>query len=190
MRRTRVHAIAIAIVAGCGSAPHGPEAGVASWTIPLIAPLENTLLLVPVTIDGKGPYVFAIDPDANLSIVDEQVVTEGKLRIGEGPYLVDESDTEQQRPYAEVLEMRVGTLTVTAKSALVVPRGTYNSDGRRVHGVVGRDVIGDALVFGFDRDLGVATLTTQRAYRANGESIRVTPLVSETLVMVLDDDLG
>ena len=33
-------------------------------------------LITPVTVKGKGPYLFLIDPDANLSVIDQQVVTE------------------------------------------------------------------------------------------------------------------
>ena len=33
--------------------------------------------------------------------------------------------------------------------------GTFDREGRRIHGVIGRDIIADSLVFGFDRDQGV-----------------------------------
>jgi hypothetical protein len=141
--------------------------------VPLIGPLEDGLLLVPVYVGGAGPYVFALDPDANVSIVDETVVRQAKLRVGEGPHLLDESDTTHPHFYAEIIGMEVGSLSVERKSALVVKDGTFNSDGRVIDGVIGRDVIADSLVFGFDRDQGVALLSTHKAWKGFGGALGI-----------------
>jgi len=146
----------------------GPPPGFSQgdrWTFPLIGPLENGLLLVPVTIGSKGPYVFAIDPDANTSIIDQDLVTEVGLRIGKGPQRLDETDTQQIRFYAEVLNLHVGTLVVEKISAMVSKPGTYDIDGRQVRGVIGKDVLADSLVFGFDRDAGMGYLVTTATWK-------------------------
>ena len=164
-RSRRNAALAALVLAGCASgAPTGFSAG-DHWTVPLVGPLENGLLLVPVYVGKAGPYIFAIDPDANVSIVDDKVVKEAGLRSGQGPRLDDELDHQNPHFYAEVLMMRVGTLYVQNKSALIVKTGTYDTDGRSVDGVLGRDVIADSLVFGFDRDAGLVTLLTQEAWK-------------------------
>lgn len=143
-------------------APPGFSAG-DQWVAPLIGPIENGLLLVPALVNDKGPFVFAIDPDAHVSIIDRQVVDEAKPRTGEGPKMLDETDTQQNRFYGEILSWQIGTLTVQGpKPAQIVPTGTFDTDGRRIHGVLGRDIIADSLVFGFDRDAGVITLATQK----------------------------
>lgn len=142
-----------------------------SWTVPLIGPLEDGLLLVPALVNGKGPFVFAIDPDAQVSIVDQDVVTQADARTGEGPHLLDETDTQQTRYYAEILEWNLGTLTVKQRPAQLVPAHTFDSDGRRIHGVIGRDIIADSLVFSFDRDLGVITLATQKTAKVPPNAI-------------------
>jgi hypothetical protein len=137
------------------------------WVIPLIGPLEDGLLLVPALVNDKGPYVFAIDPDAHVSIIDRQVVDEAKPRTGEGPKMLDETDTQQNRFYAEILSWQIGTLTVQGpKPAQIVNKGTFDADGRRIHGLIGRDIIADSLAFGFDRDAGVVTLSTQKGFAA------------------------
>ena len=124
-------------------------------------------MLVPALVNGEGPYVFAIDPDAHVSIIDRQVVDEAKPRTGEGPRMLDETDTQQNRFYGEILSWQLGTLTVKGpKPAQIVGKGTFDADGRRIHGVIGRDIIADSLVFGFDRDAGVITLATQKAFTA------------------------
>ena len=54
-------------------------------------PLEDGLLLVPAQVNGKGPFVFAIDPDAQNSIVDKEVVQLSGARTGEGPQMPPEA---------------------------------------------------------------------------------------------------
>jgi hypothetical protein len=153
------------VLGGCATgAPTGFSAG-DHWTAPLVGPLENGVLLVPVYVGTAGPYLFAIDPDAKVSIVDDKIVKEAGLRSGQGPRLDDELDHQNPHFYAEVLSMQVGTLTVQNKSALIVKTDTYDVDGRSVDGVLGRDVIADSLVFGFDRDAGILTLLTQEAWK-------------------------
>ncbi|MDB4952647.1 MAG: hypothetical protein JWO36_216 [Myxococcales bacterium] len=171
--------LVLALVGCSVGAPTGFSDG-DRWTFPLVGPLENGLLLVPVTIHGHGPYVFAIDTDAPASIVDDEVVAQAELRTGEGPHLLDESDHNQPRFYAEVIDLKIGTLSIERRSAMVVKKGTYDIDGRRVHGVIGRDVIADSLVFGFDRDHGIGTLTILKGFKPPPDAIalKFQPLYS------------
>jgi hypothetical protein len=152
--------------------------------VPLVGPLENGSLLVPALVDGKGPYLFAIDPDANVSSVDEDVVREAGLRTGESGHVLDETDTEHPAFYAEVLQWQLGTLTVNKKPAFVAKAGSYDREGRRVHGVIGRDIIADSLVFQFDRDQGLVTLSTTKAFSPPAGA---TPIKYETLYSKIEN---
>lgn len=166
--RHSLAAVALATLAGACSvgAPPGFAEG-DRWVIPLIGPLEDQLLLVPALVNDKGPFVFAIDPDAPVSVIDEDVLNATGAHTGEGPRLLDESDTQRNRFYAEILSWQLGTLTVKGPMpAEVVGKGTFDADGRRIHGVIGRDIVADSLVFSFDRDAGVAVLSTQKAFSA------------------------
>jgi hypothetical protein len=156
--------VAVAL-SGCAvGAPPGFSSG-DQWTIPLIGPLEDGLLLVPALVNDKGPFVFAIDTDAHVSVIDHQVVHEARPRTGEGPKMLDETDTQQTRLYGEILRWQIGTLAVEGtRPAQVVPAGTFDAHGRRIHGLIGRDIIAESLVFSFDRDMGVITLSTQRRF--------------------------
>lgn len=136
------------------------------WSFPLVGPLEGGLLLTPVTLNTYGPYLFLIDPDAPISIVDAELVKIAGLRPVPGPERLDETDTQRPRAYAEVLGLEVGTLIIERREVMVAPRHAYDVAGRRVHGVVGRDVIADSLAFGFDRDRGLGHLVAQRSFRA------------------------
>ena len=174
---------ALSAVSCTVGAPPGFSEG-DSWTIPLIGPIEDGLLLVPATVNGKGPYVFLIDPDAHVSIVDQDVLKQSGLRTGQGPHLLDETDTQQPRFYAEILEWKLGTLTVKGpKPAQLVPPNTFDADGRRIHGVIGRDIISDSLVFGFDRNSGVALLWTRKKFKvpSNATTVDFSYLTSRVL---------
>lgn len=151
------------------SVPSGTEA----WALPLVGPLENGILVTPVMVGGRGPYLFAIDPDSAISAVDLQIVRDGDLWHGQGPRRVDESDTTRPRVYAELLDVQVGPIQIDRVNAMVFPVGGYDTEGRRINGILGRDVLADSLVFGFDRDHGVALLSTVRGFRAPPGAVAV-----------------
>jgi hypothetical protein len=161
-------ALGLALIAGaCTSgAPPGFAGGPGDrWSIPLVGPLEGGLLITPVTIGTHGPFLFLIDPDAPISIIDAELVKATELRPIPGPARLDETDTQRPRAYAELLGLEVGTLIVERREVMVVPRHTYDALGRRIHGVLGRDVLADSLAFGFDRARGLAHLVAERSFR-------------------------
>src|SRR6185295_2433697 len=107
-----------------------------------------------------------------------QVAEEAGLRLGVGPHRIDESNTGQTRVYAELLDLKIAGLTVERRDAMVFPTGLYDTEalgsvtgGRHVQGILGRDVLAESLVFGFDRDHGVATLSTVKAFAAPPDSV-------------------
>jgi hypothetical protein len=152
--------------AACGPAPPSGFSGGADdrWTFPLVGALEDGLLLTPVFVGSTGPYLFAIDPDAPTSVVDGDVVKQAKLRTFAGPARLDEAGAQQQRVYAEIVALELGSLIVDRRTAIVVRPGTFDSVGRRIHGVIGRDIIADSLVFGFDRDHALGYLTLGKEF--------------------------
>jgi len=153
------------IAVGCGGVgtPSGFSKG-DHWTFPLVGPLEDGALLAPAMVHGKGPYLFAIDPDASISAIDQQVAADAGLTTSRGPTLLDETGTEAMRAYAELLELQLGTLSVDRRIVMLVPPDFYNTEARRVNGVLGRDVLVDSLVFGFDRDQGIAMLSMGQTF--------------------------
>ena len=113
------------------------------------------MLLVPVYVGTAGPYMFAIDPDAKVSIVDDKVVKEAGLRSGQGPRLDDELDHQNPHFYAEILMMQRRHALRAEQVRADRQDRRVRRRGRAVDGVLGRDVIADSLVFGFDRDAGL-----------------------------------
>jgi hypothetical protein len=165
---------ALIALVGCGGAgaPSGFSKG-DHWTFPLVGPLEDGVLIAPATVHGKGPYLFAIDPDANVSVIDKQVADDAALTTSRGPTLLDENGEEQARAYAELVDFQLGTLAIDRRTVMLVPSDFYNTEGRRVNGVIGRDVLADGLVFGFDRDQGIAMLSTPQTFTPPPDAIAV-----------------
>jgi hypothetical protein len=151
-------------LAGCaGATPSGFSKG-DHWSVPLVGPLENGTLLVPVSVAGKGPYLFYIDPDAPVSAIDQEVIDEAKLEPAQGQMIRDEANMPLGRGFAALHDLKVGDLAIDARTVIAVPKDFFNLDARRVHGMLGKDVLADRLVFGFDRDQGIVTLSVPAVF--------------------------
>jgi hypothetical protein len=74
--------------------------------------------------------------------------------------------------YVELVSVEVGTLIIERRRAIVVKANTFDAAGRRIHGVLGADVLG-AVVFGFDRDLGIATLIEPSSWKPPAGAIEL-----------------
>jgi predicted aspartyl protease len=70
--------LAAAVLAGCGGASKsvGAPRGQLQVDIKVLKQGKQVLALVPVTINGKGPWAFAIDTGASQSLVDSEVAKE------------------------------------------------------------------------------------------------------------------
>jgi len=169
----KARVLAVMAVTGCTvGAPPGFSNG-DRWVFPLVGPLENGLLIVPASVNGHGPYLFTFDPDASVTAIDKQVVEEADLRTFSGPRVADETDTGQVRFYAELFDLKIGNLSVARRDVMIFPAGFYDTEGRHLNGIIGRDVLADSLVFGFDRDQGIATLSTIKSFRAPPDAIAI-----------------
>lgn len=157
----------VALLSACTSgAPPGFSGGANGdrWTMPLVGPLENGTLITAVTVNTHGPYLFAIDPDAPMSVIDTSVVKAADLRTFAGPKRLDETDTQQVRIYAELVNLEIGSLIVERRDAFVVRSTAFDTAGRRIVGILGRDVFADSTAWGFDRDNGIVYMTTQKLF--------------------------
>ena len=174
MVKSLLLALAIAASSCVVGAPPGFSSGT-RWTFPLVDPLDDGLLVTTVFIKGKGPYLFAIDPEANVSIIDERIAIEAHLTIDRGynTRLYGEDGERRVRFNAEVRDIQVGNLVIESRRAIVVPHETLAATGRDIRGVLGRNVIADSLVFGFDRDRGVAWLETGASFKPPADATRV-----------------
>jgi hypothetical protein len=150
--------------------------------MPLVDPLDDGLLVTPVYIKGQGPFLFAIDPEANVTVIDERVAIAAHLVIDRGynTRLWGEDGQPRIRFNAEMRDVQVGNLVIETRRAVVVPHETLSASGRPIMGVLGRNIIADSLVFGFNRDRGVAWLQTASAFRAPAGATHIAYDVTST----------
>jgi hypothetical protein len=163
MRTLLPIAFALPLTACAFGAPPGFSQG-DTWTFPLVEPQQGGRLLTPVMIEGRGPYLFAIDPDAPITTVDPEVLHNTDFRIFQGPRRTAEDDHTYPTFYTRVTHLQAGDLTISLVLVAEAELHAFDTDGRRIYGILGRDVIADSLVFGFDRDRGIAWLQTQETF--------------------------
>lgn len=155
----------LTLLAACAvGAPPGFSKG-DQWTFPLVDAHDDGQLLTPVFVEGKGPYLLLIDPDSSKTVLDEEIITQGDFPMRTGGRAYDESDTGRALRIATITHLRMGELTISQLEVFVTPKSTFNSQRRRLFGVIGHDVIKDSVVFGFDRERAVAWMTTQEAFK-------------------------
>ncbi len=145
-----------------GSPPGFSEGS--TWTFPLVDPLADGKLLTPVWVDGKGPFLFAIDPETRVSVVDGEVFARAGIPLKPAARVRDQNDTTHPTFGISLPNVKIGDLQISLLYAVTWGRNMFDADGRRIYGVIGRDVIADSLVFGFDRERGIAWLKTQEAF--------------------------
>jgi hypothetical protein len=137
-----------ALLAACVvGAPPGFSPG-ESWTFPLVDPLAHMPLITTVTVQGKGPFLFILDPDAPTGIDGEFVAQ--MPTVGNSP------------SFAPLGDVQIGTLHVDSLPFVQRKLHAFDVGGRRIAGVIGYEVFTGGLVFGFDRDRGVAWLATPK----------------------------
>jgi len=154
--------VLLLLVIGCvPELPPGYSPG-GRWVFPLVDPLSNGRLLTTVSIAGHGPYLFAIDPSTWDSYLDSDLIEQTGVWCCNG---------SRHAPTVEVPKVRIGDLTIDMVHMAVVPANALDDDGRRVCGALGRSIVGRSLIFGFDRERGVAWLITQHEFH---------PLVGES----------
>jgi hypothetical protein len=162
--RSSALGLALAALALLGACAMGTPPGFSdgdSWSAPLVGPLENSAILVPVRINGAGPYLFMVDPDSPVSSVDAAIMSELDLYNRLGGYAPSEADVMVNMRGAEVRTISVGNLTVSNRRVRVHDVGAFMVNGRLVRGLLGRDVIADSLVLAIDRDKGLLHIATQ-----------------------------
>jgi hypothetical protein len=115
---------------------------------------DRTLAFVPVSIEGEGPFMFALDTGASASVVDEDVADRvGLERTGERRSVSGILGTGLV-PVAEVDQWRVGDVPINPGEVTVIDLGPPRGGGG-IQGLLGSDVLSDYGSITIDYDDGV-----------------------------------
>ncbi|MFE3637520.1 aspartyl protease family protein [Streptomyces sp. NPDC059168] len=116
----------------------------------------RTLAFVPVSVEGQGPFSFALDTGASTSVVDDDVADRvGLDRTGERRSVSGILGTDEV-PVARVDRWRVGDVRLEPGEVTVIDLGPHRQGG--LQGLLGSDVLSDFGSIGVDYDDGVLTV--------------------------------
>jgi aspartyl protease len=135
---------AVLVVAGCGgssSAPPVPR-GQLLVDIKVIKHGGQVLALVPVTINGKGPWAFALDTGASQSLVDSQVAKQLRVHAsGTKQKIAGVTDVSKVHTI-RVTDWRVGKIKLPPTTVVEANLPFGNADGG-IQGLLGSDMLSD-----------------------------------------------
>ncbi|WP_338900095.1 retropepsin-like aspartic protease [Streptomyces sp. TG1A-60] len=117
----------------------------------------QTLAFVPVNMEGEGPFMFALDTGASVSVVDEDVADRvGLERTGERRSVSGILGTGQV-PVARVERWAVGDVRIDPGEVTVIDLGPPRGGGG-IQGLLGSDVLSDFGSITVDYDDGVLSV--------------------------------
>jgi Aspartyl protease len=142
---------AVLVLAGCGGGSSTPTVvgGQLLVKIKVIKQGRQVLALVPVTINGKGPWAFALDTGASQSLVDSQVAKQ--LRVpatGAKQKIAGVTNISRVRAI-RVTDWRVGKVKLPPTTVVEANLPFGNVDGG-IQGLLGSDMLSDFDVITID----------------------------------------
>jgi Aspartyl protease len=160
--------LALVLLPALQGEPHCPG------NVPSIRPrfVERSIIIVPVTLNGSGPYDFVLDTAAQVTTVDPALASELHLKL-EGTAGVDGAGFSTRASYAHADMLRAGEYTVKDALVLVHSLGQIQLTDRRVRGILGENFLErfDLLI---DYPHGIVCLDDSRRMQGEVRGERVT----------------
>ena len=136
---------ALLVLAGCGaSSSTAPPTlhGQLLVDIKVIKHGKQVLALVPVTINGKGPWAFALDTGASQSLVDSQVAKELAVPVTGKKQRIEGVTSGAKVKTIRVVHWRVGKVTLPPTTVVEANLPFGNAEGG-VQGLLGSDMLSE-----------------------------------------------
>jgi len=140
------------VVGGVGPGAEPAETAPGEIAFELAGPGEMAIV-VPIRIDGRGPYPFIVDTGATFTCVDQALAEELELEdlpgtVGVGTGIGGGGALRIVR----IESIEVGTARATGIPAAVIDLGNFKSTGVDVRGLLGLNVLKNYRVtFDFER---------------------------------------
>lgn len=133
--------------------------------------IEHSVVVVPVTIDGSGPYDFVLDTAAQLTIVDPALASELHLQaigaahvIGAGSYT--------QAAYARPESLQTGSFSAEKPLLLIGSLGGIRVADPYVRGILGQNFLERFDLF-IDYERGIVCLDNTKRMEENVKGKRI-----------------
>ncbi len=137
-------AAAVLVLAGCGgaSSSSAPKVPLGRFDVALdvVKHGNQVIALVPVTINGYGPYTFALDTGASQSLVDSQVARELRVKKTGNTHPVAGITNVTKVHTIEVRNWRVGKVQLPA-TTVVEANLPFGNAGGGIQGLLGSDML-------------------------------------------------
>jgi len=161
--------LAVLAAAGCGGGGHSTSepAGQLRIDIRVLRHDDQVLALVPVTINGTGPWAFALDTGASQSLVDSQVAR--KLRVhktGTKQRIAGVASVSNVAAI-EVKEWRIGKVKLPPTTIVEANLPFGNADGG-VQGLLGSDMLSQFDIVTIDYGHSVLVLHHRAPKKSSG----------------------
>jgi hypothetical protein len=133
-------------------------------TVPLQiveGPNNSVLALVPISIHGQGPFVFALDTGAAQSLIDQDIAKQLNLPVvGKGDRITGVTGVENA-DLVQVDQWRAGDVTLpkTEAISLSLPKP---QQGTGLQGLLGSDILSQFGAITVDYDTQVLILRSRR----------------------------
>lgn len=162
--------LALFVLAGCGGShsplPRTNADGSLNVAIKVLKHGRQVIALVPVTIDGHGPYTFALDTGASQSLVDASVARQLQVKPTGGTHPVAGITTVTRVRTIPVRRWSVGDVKLPATTVVEANLPFGNASGG-VQGLLGSDMLSRFDVVTIDYADGVLRLH-QRPAKTSG----------------------
>lgn len=135
---------AILVLAGCGGSSSAPPTfhGQLLVDIKVIKHGAQVLALVPVTINGKGPYAFALDTGASQSLVDSQVARALRVPVTGKKQRIAGVASISKVTSIRVRDWKIGKVKLPPTTVVEANLPFGNAAGG-VQGLLGSDMLSD-----------------------------------------------
>src|SRR5438874_12778662 len=123
--------------------PAPKDVGVPAGTAPgevnfELAPPNDAAIIVPVKINGHGPYDFVLDTGATFTCIDQKLVNELKLPESRDQFGVGVlTPIEGAVKLVNIDTLEVGNVKATQMKACAIEFSRLQTDGLDAHGLVG-----------------------------------------------------
>ena len=133
---------AVLLTAGCGGSRASAPGRSFDVAIKVLKHGKQVIALVPVTINGRGPYTFALDTGASQSLVDSSVAKHLQVERTGGTHSVA-GITNVTKVHTIVVEhWRVGKVELPA-TTIVEANLPFGNAAGGVQGLLGSDMLSE-----------------------------------------------
>jgi predicted aspartyl protease len=121
-----------------------------------------TLVLLPVTIEGHGPFTFALDTGASTSLIDTSLAQQLDLPEQDGIHQISGIGGVQEATSVEVQDWHIGQIRLPKA---IIASADLPGERRRggLEGLVGSDIWSQFGTFTLDYSTGTLTVPKQIA---------------------------